>query len=458
MQESTEVTDTRSTAEGMETNPVVPASSGVGPADAPSPEDGSQPGSPSADSVSMKDGPAVQTETVARPRRRRPRAAASRKTPAAVSPSPPEVDLEDPALYLNRELTWLEFNRRVLNEAEDGRTPLLERVKFLAIVSSNLDEFFMKRIGGLKQQVGAGVQKLTVDGRTPQQQIDEAQAVVSEIESRKERLIPEVLSRLAEHGIEVVDYSDLKEEERDTLRKHYIENIMPLVTPQSIDPAHPFPFISNLSLNLLVTLNYKEEESTTARVKVPIGAGLPRFVRIGGGDRFVPLEQVISSNLDLLFPRMNIESCEPFYVTRNANLARESDCRRRPARDDRVRGARAPLRAHRSGEDPAGHGSLPPRLARSRARTGPGQRRLRVGVHARHAAPVSSWRPWSSRRCAIPPATPSTTARWSTSAASSMRSATRARSFSSTHMSRSPTRWSASCARRAAIRRCARSR
>ena len=275
----------------------------------------------------MKDASAGALEASARSRRRRSRSAAPAPDAAAspASASPPAIDLRDSALYLNRELTWLEFNRRVLNEAEDERTPLLERVKFLAIVSSNLDEFFMKRIGGLKQQVGAGVQELTVDGRTPQQQIDEAQAVVSEIESRKERLLPEVLGRLAEHGIEVLDYSDLKEEERDTLRTYYIENVMPLVTPQAIDPAHPFPFISNLSLNLLVTLNYKEEESTTARVKVPIGAGLPRFLRIGGGDRFVPLEQVISSNLDLLFPRMNIESCEPFYVTRNANLARESD-------------------------------------------------------------------------------------------------------------------------------------
>ena len=266
-------------------------------------------------------------QTSVRPRRRPSRAAARDPAPAETPPQPalPETDLRDPALYLNRELTWLEFNRRVLNEAEDERTPLLERVKFLAIVSSNIDEFFMKRIGGLKQQVGAGVQELTVDGRTPQQQIDEAQAVVSEIESRKERLLPEVLGRLATHGIEVLDYSDLKEDERDALREYYIENVMPLVTPQAIDPAHPFPFISNLSLNLLVTLNYKEEESTTARVKVPIGAGLPRFLRIGGGDRFVPLEQVITSNLDLLFPRMNIESCEPFYVTRNANLARESD-------------------------------------------------------------------------------------------------------------------------------------
>lgn len=257
--------------------------------------------------------------------RRRTGAAAQRTLAPASAPPPPDVDLREPALYLNRELTWLEFNRRVLNEAEDERTPLLERVKFLAIVSSNLDEFFMKRIGGLKQQVGAGVQELTVDGRTPQQQIDEAQAVVAEIEARKERLLPQVLGGLAEHGIEVVDYPDLEARERDSLRRYFVQNILPLLTPQSIDPAHPFPFISNLSLNLLVTLNYKDRGPTNARVKVPIGAGLPRFLRIGGLDRFVPLEQVISNNLDLLFPRMNIESCEPFYVTRNANLARESD-------------------------------------------------------------------------------------------------------------------------------------
>ena len=291
------------------------------------PGDESPPAGSSTNPVALKDNDAELPEGSARSRRRRSPAAASASEAAASAPaaSPPEVDLKDPALYLNRELTWLEFNRRVLNEAEDERTPLLERVKFLAIVSSNLDEFFMKRIGGLKQQVGAGVQELTVDGRTPQQQIDEAQAVVAEIEACKERLLPEVLSGLAAHEIEVLDYSELNEKDREALRKYYIDNIMPLVTPQAIDPAHPFPFISNLSLNLLVTLNYKDRGPTTARVKVPIGAGIPRFLRIGGLDRFVPLEQVISNNLDLLFPRMSVESCEPFYVTRNANLARESD-------------------------------------------------------------------------------------------------------------------------------------
>ena len=327
MQESTRASAARTATRRATATSTAPASPESGASIDSSPGDGSTPASPSTNPMSAKDTAAGRPEAPARSRRRRSGAATSDPNAAAspASASPPEIDLDDSALYLNRELTWLEFNRRVLNEAEDHRTPLLERVKFLAIVSSNLDEFFMKRIGGLKQQVGAGVQELTVDGRTPQQQIDEAQAVVAEIEGRKERLVPEVLRDLAEHGIEVVDYTELKKKERDALRKGFIENIMPLLTPQSIDPAHPFPFISNLSLNLLVTLNYKDRGPTTARVKVPIGAGLARFLRIGGLDRFVPLEQVISNNLDLLFPRMNIESCEPFYVTRNANLARESD-------------------------------------------------------------------------------------------------------------------------------------
>ena len=326
MQEPIHASTARSTAARVKEEPAAQASQDVVPTDAPDPNDGSQPATASTESLPTRDD-GGRSKTSPRSRKPRPRAPAARRVASAAPPSAtrPDVDLGDTALYLNRELTWLEFNRRVLNEAEDQRTPLLERVKFLAIVSSNLDEFFMKRIGGLKQQVGAGVQELTVDGRTPQQQIDEAQAVVSEIEVRKEGLLPEVLSGLAEHGIEVLDYPELTEKDRDALRAYYIDNIMPLVTPQAIDPAHPFPFISNLSLNLLVTLNYKDRGPTTARVKVPIGAGIPRFLRIGGLDRFVPLEQVISNNLDLLFPRMNVESCEPFYVTRNANLARESD-------------------------------------------------------------------------------------------------------------------------------------
>ncbi len=234
------------------------------------------------------------------------------------------VDLSSSEYYLNRELTWLQFNRRVLNEAHDERTPLLERIKFLAIVSSNLDEFFMKRIGGLKQQVGAGVLQLTVDGRTPQQQIDECSAVVRDIEQQRDALLPQLLKSLEQHDVTIETYASLDESTRRELREYYLENIFPLVTPQSVDPAHPFPFISNLSLNLLVTLHYpKKTEASLARIKVPVGAGIPRFLKIGTENRFVLLEDVVSNNLDLLFIDMEVQACELFYVARNANTAKD---------------------------------------------------------------------------------------------------------------------------------------
>ncbi|BDV44907.1 polyphosphate kinase [Geotalea uraniireducens] len=242
--------------------------------------------------------------------------------PEATAPPPPLA----PDLFLNRELTWLEFNRRVLHEATDSRTPLLERLKFIAIVSANLDEFFMKRIGGLKQQVGAGLQYLTVDGRTPRQQIDECSAVVRELEGAKLQLLDNLLALLRREGIELLTYADLTARERKQLRDFYFRNIYPLVTPQSIDPAHPFPFISNLSLNLLVTLRYpKEAERSLARVKIPVGTGMPRFIRIGSSSRFIPLEELIRHNLDMLFPEMEVVSCALFRVTRNANTERNEE-------------------------------------------------------------------------------------------------------------------------------------
>ncbi|BBA71725.1 polyphosphate kinase 1 [Geobacter sulfurreducens] len=252
--------------------------------------------------------------------------AAGAGAPEPTGARAPETSLALPELYLNRELTWLQFNRRVLHEAEDPRTPLLERVKFTAIVSSNLDEFFMKRIGGLKQQVGAGLQHPTVDGRTPRQQIAECYAVVRDLAERKRRLFGELLGLLRDAGIRILGYSELSEKERKGLRQHYQRNIYPLVTPQSIDPAHPFPFISNLSLNLLVTLRYpRERETSLARVKVPVGAGIPRFIRVGDDDRFVPLEEVMRHNLDMLFPEMEVTACELFRVTRNANTERNEE-------------------------------------------------------------------------------------------------------------------------------------
>src|SRR6266851_8393294 len=239
---------------------------------------------------------------------------------------PPRIDkdLASSDLFLNRELTWLSFNRRVLHEAEDERNPLLERLKFLAITASNLDEFFMKRIGGLKQQVVAGMQELTVDGRTPQQQIAECYLVVREQEQRQRELGPQILAQLENYGIRLRSYSSLSADERKTIRKYYYKNIFPLVTPQAMDPAHPFPFVSNLSLNLLVTARYQDDsDPMMARVKVPLGFGIPRFIRIGNQSDFVKLEDVIANNLDLLFPSMLIDSCELFRVTRNANTERD---------------------------------------------------------------------------------------------------------------------------------------
>jgi polyphosphate kinase len=248
------------------------------------------------------------------------------KAKKSAAPSEELVDLNDSQWYLNRELTWLEFNRRVLHEAIDERTPLLERLKFIAIVAANLDEFVMKRIGGLKQQVGAGLHELTLDGRTPRQQVFECHASIREIHARKREAFNEVRALLEQKGIVIESYQTLTAKEKKHLREHYYSNIYPLLTPQSIDPAHPFPFISNLSLNLLVTLRYpKAREVSLARVKVPVGLGTPRFIRVGKGDHFIPLEQVMMNNLDMLFPGMHIVACEIFRVTRNANTEKDEE-------------------------------------------------------------------------------------------------------------------------------------
>lgn len=245
---------------------------------------------------------------------------------AARSEAETGKNLKAPELYLNRELTWLEFNMRVLNEARDTRSPLLERVKFLAIVGGNLDEFFMKRIGGLKQQVGAGIHDLTVDGRTPQDQIRDSLELVRDIHSSAREIFLDLKKQLIKQGISISDYADLLEAEQAGVRAYYLENIFPLVTPLAMDPAHPFPHISNLSLNLLVTLRTSREATPImARVKVPTGNTIPRFIRVGSTNRFVLLEDVMANNLDVLFPDVEVMTCEVFRVTRNANTEREED-------------------------------------------------------------------------------------------------------------------------------------
>jgi polyphosphate kinase len=237
-----------------------------------------------------------------------------------------EFDLSDSEWFLNRELTWLSFNRRVLHEAEDERTPLLERLKFVAIVSANLDEFFMKRIGGLKQQIGAGMRELTPDGRTPRQQVIECYTTIREIEERKGTIFKQIRTLMEEKNIIIEQYKELTPKEKKLLREYYYKNIFPLLTPQSIDPAHPFPFISNLSLNLLVTLRYPRAKTISlARIKVPVGTGTPRFLRVGKVERFVRIEDVMMNNLDMLFPGMEIMACEIFRVTRNSNTEKDEE-------------------------------------------------------------------------------------------------------------------------------------
>lgn len=249
-----------------------------------------------------------------------------KKTGDAERKEMPAFDLDDSQWYLNRELTWLSFNRRVMSEASDLRVPLLERVKFLAIVSSNLDEFFMKRIGGLKQQLAAGVQELTIDGRTPRQQLQECYIQVRTLVTDKAKLFRQLMKLLDEKGIEIVGWKGLTSREQKNLRELYTLDIYPLLTPQSIDPAHPFPFVSNLSLNLLVSVRYpREKEVSLARVKVPLGTGVSRFMRVGKSERYIPLEEVMAANLDMLFPGMKVVSCEFFRVTRNANTEKDEE-------------------------------------------------------------------------------------------------------------------------------------
>ena len=245
------------------------------------------------------------------------------------------VNFSDPQHYLNRERSWLEFNSRVLHEAFDPRTPLLERLKFLAIFSSNLDEYFMVRVAALKQQVEAEVTKLSSDGLTPQQQLDLiAQHLRPLVTLQHQHFEQALRPQLAAKGVHLLDYIDLNQEQRGYLHGYFEDQIFPVLTPLAIDPSHPFPHISNLSLNLAVILKGEAEEELLARVKVP--GILPRFLPLPDNLQIqtegvpsvwtgVPLEQVIAHNLEALFPGMNVQEYYLFRVTRDSDLELEED-------------------------------------------------------------------------------------------------------------------------------------
>jgi polyphosphate kinase len=235
-----------------------------------------------------------------------------------------------PTEFLNRELSWLEFNQRVLHEAMDERTPLLERVNFLAIFSSNLDEFFMKRVGGLKRQVAAGVVTPVPDGLPPVQQLAAIRkAVLPMLVQQADCYTKMIRPALAEHHVFLLDWEELSDPERDQANRYFQSSVFPVLTPLAVDPGHPFPFISNLSLSLGVTLRHPQsEENLFARIKVP--QVLPAWVRLdgepaGGGFRFVRLIDVIRHNLEHLFPGMRVLSVMPFRITRNADVDRDEE-------------------------------------------------------------------------------------------------------------------------------------
>jgi polyphosphate kinase len=226
---------------------------------------------------------------------------------------------------LNRELSWLAFNARVLEFAVDDETPLLEQLKLLAIFASNLDEFFQVRVAGLDDQVAAGIHTPSPDGRTPREQVAEIRRVVIDLTARHEQLIVnKILPALCEAGIELIDHSDLTDDERREVAAQFRDRIFPVLTPLAVDPGHPFPYISDLSLNLAVLVRDQVDgRERFARVKVP--NTLKRWLHLGSGDRFVSLESVIGAHLDQLFPGMEIIESYGFRVTRNADLTLEEE-------------------------------------------------------------------------------------------------------------------------------------
>ncbi len=258
--------------------------------------------------------------------------------PASTRPATPALpaetfDLNHPSLYVNRELSLLEFQRRVFEEAQDERNPLLERVKFISIVASNLDEFYMVRVGGLKKQIAGGVTDLSPDGRTPAEQLAAIRKVAQALMKEAQVYLQDVLiPALAEHGILILNYDELSNKQQKQAKKKFDEGIFPVLTPLAFDPGHPFPHISNLSLNLAVLIRDEHGHEHFARVKVP--SSIPRLLpikRSSGGVKkdgtvpykhaFVWVEQVIAANLGVLFPGMEVIESHPFRITRNADMA-----------------------------------------------------------------------------------------------------------------------------------------
>ena len=240
---------------------------------------------------------------------------------------PAAISFNDPALYVNRELSLLEFQRRVLEEAQDPTNPLLERAKFLSILGSNLDEFFMVRVAGLLNQIESGTQETGSDGMPPARQLDAIRGVIEQLLADAYTCLRDLVSELAAEGLSIKDFEELTEEQKDAANQYFEQTLFPVLTPLAVDPSRPFPHISNLSLNLSVLIRDEEGEEHFARIKVP--PTLPQLVplqkparrRNGREVTFVWVEQVIRANLSRLFPGMDVLESHLFHITRDAEMA-----------------------------------------------------------------------------------------------------------------------------------------
>ena len=230
---------------------------------------------------------------------------------------------------LNRELSWIEFNSRVLDEALDPTQPLLECLKFLSIFSTNLDEFFMVRVSGLQEQLEANPMLLSPDGLSPATQLRQISVRLRPLLDVQMRcLLKQILPELEKYGVRIIHYGKLNKEQREDLRQFFNDRVFPVLTPLSVDPSHPFPYISNISMNLGILVVPEKpdegEEPRFARVKLP--PNVPRLIPVNGeGYCFVLLEDVIAAHIESLFPGMRILECQPFRITRDADIEIEED-------------------------------------------------------------------------------------------------------------------------------------
>jgi polyphosphate kinase len=249
---------------------------------------------------------------------------ATKRTSAGDSPTAHQIDLDDESLYLNRELSWIEFNKRVLEEAEDATHPLLERLKFLAIFSTNLDEFFMIRVAGLQEQIYSGVTELSSDGMTPLEQMKEIRSRLIPLYKRQADVWRStIVPALQREGIHIHTYGDLSTEERIELERDFVDNIMPVLTPLALDPGHPFPRLLNRSLTIAFRLIDEQDDEDDIKIAVvQLPSALPRLIKLArtGGHHYVLFEDIIRAHASILFPGLRVEESHLFRVTRDADV------------------------------------------------------------------------------------------------------------------------------------------